>query len=117
MTMKNKPLPIFKTPTAERKIIEVAKWSARKWGRKIARDYLNNIDKIINLVASGVLPTQKNDEFSKRFTYCLAEQHYVFFEIHKNKLIIATLFHTAMNIKERIREEQLEVGQEISKIK
>jgi len=35
--MKNKPLPIFKTPTAERKIIEIAKWSARKRGKTIAR--------------------------------------------------------------------------------
>ena len=115
--MQNKPLPIFKTPTAERKVIEIAKWSARKWGRKIARDYLSNIDKIIHLVASGLLPTQKNNEFSERFTYCVAEQHYVFFEIQKDKLIIATLFHTAMNIKERISEEQLEVGQEIRGMK
>jgi len=115
--MQNKPLPIFKTPTAEKKIIEMAKWSARKWGKTIARNYLNNIEKAIHLVASGLLPTQKNNEFSERFTYCLAEQHYVFFEIHKNKLIIATLFHTAMNIKERIIEEQLEVRQEIKGIK
>ena len=115
--MKNKPLPIFKTPTAERKIIEIVKWSARKWGKTIARNYLNNIEKAIHLVASGLLPTQKNDEFSKRFTYCLAEQHYVFFEIQKDKLIIATLFHTAMNIKERIIEERLDVKQEIKGMK
>jgi len=115
--MKNKPLPIFKTPTAERKIIDIAKWSARKWGKTIARDYLNNIEKVIHLVASGLLPTQKNNEFSKRFTYYLAEQHYVFFEIHKDKLIIATLFHTAMNIKERIIEERLDVRQEIKEMK
>lgn len=114
--MKNKPLPIVKTPTAERKIIEIAKWSARKWGRKVARDYLDRIEKIINLVASGLLPTKKNSEFSERFTYCLAQQHYIFFEIHKDKLIIATLFHTAMHIKERISEEQLGLGQEIMRI-
>lgn len=114
--MKNKPLPIVKTPTAERKIIEIAKWSARKWGRKVVRDYLDRIEKIINLVASGLLPTKKNSEFSERFTYCLAQQHYIFFEIHKDKLIIATLFHTAMHIKERISEEQLGLGQEIMRI-
>ncbi|MDQ7073550.1 MAG: hypothetical protein Q9N32_09050 [Gammaproteobacteria bacterium] len=60
-----------------------------------------------------LLPTQKNSEFSERFTFCLAQQHYIFFEIHKDKLIIATLFHTAIHIKERIREEQSEVAQEI----
>ena len=115
--MQNKPLPIVKTPTAERKIIEIAKWSATKWGRKIARDYLDNIERIINLVASALLPTQKSSEFSDRFTFCLAEQHYIFFEIQKDRLIIATIFHTAMNIKERIGEEQLGLSQEIKRIK
>lgn len=114
--MPSKPLPIVKTPTAEKKIIEIAKWSATKWGKNTARDYLNNIDQIINLVASGLLSTQKNIEFSERFTFCLAKQHYIFFEIHKDRLIIATLFHTAMNIKERISEEQLRVGNEIMSI-
>lgn len=116
VNVPDKPLPIYKTPTAEKKIIEIAKWSATKWGRKTARDYLNNIDRIINLVASGLLPTKKNSEFSERFTYCLAEQHYLFFEIHEDKLIIATLFHTAMHIKERINDEQLVLQQEIRRI-
>jgi len=115
--MLGKPLPTYKTPTAEKKIIEIAKWSASKWGKKIARDYLNNIDKVINLVALELLPTQKDSEFSDRFTFCLVEQHYIFFEIHKDKLIIATLFHTAMNIKERVIDEQLALRQEIVSIR
>lgn len=114
--MSNKSLPIYKTPTAEKKIIEIAKWSAKKWGRKTACNYLENIERIIKLVASGVLPTQFNNEFSNRFTFCLVKQHYIFFEIHEDKLIIATLFHTAMAIKDRIREEQLGMVQEIKKI-
>jgi len=114
--MTSKPLQIYKTPTAERKLIEIAKWSARKWGKKVARDYLNNIDEVIHLVASELLPTHKNSEFSERFTFCLAEQHYIFFEIRKDKLVIATLFHSAMYIKERISEERLGLGQEIKRL-
>ena len=117
MKMVNKPLPIVKTPTAEKKIIEIAKWSAKKWGKKTARDYLANIERIINLVTSRLLPTQKNSEFSDRLTFCLVQQHYIFFEIRKDKLIIATLFHTAMAIKDRISREQLGLGQEIKNIK
>lgn len=59
MKMPSKRLRILKTSTAEKKIIEIAKWSAKKWGRKTARDYLSNIERIINGVASGLLPTQK----------------------------------------------------------
>ncbi len=76
---KNKfPLPVYKTLIAERKIIEIAQWSVRKWGKKTAREYMANLEKIINLVASGELPCQKNPEFSTRFSYCLARQHYIF---------------------------------------
>jgi plasmid stabilization system protein ParE len=114
--MANKSLPIYKTPTAEKKIIEIAKWSVKKWGKKTARDYLSNIERIINLVASSLLPTQKNSEFSDKFTFCLAQQHYIFFEMREDKLIIATLFHTAMAIKDRVSEEQLGLGQEIKRI-
>ena len=49
------PLPVYKTPTAERKIIEIVRWSVKKWGKKTARGYLANLEKIINLVASGDL--------------------------------------------------------------
>jgi len=45
------------------------------------------------------------------------QQHYIFFEIHKDKLIIATVFYTAMNIKERITEERFRLGSEIRKVK
>ncbi len=43
---KNKfPLPVYKTPIAERKIIEIAQWSVKKWGKKTAREYLANLEK------------------------------------------------------------------------
>ena len=102
---KKKPLLIYKTPTAERKIIEILKWSARKWGKKTAVEYIAHIEKIITLVASGELPYQNNLEFSTRFSYCMSKSHYIFFEIQEDKLIIATIFHTSMHIKERMSEE------------
>ena len=110
------PLPVYKTPIAERKIIEIARWSVKKWGKKTAREYLANLDKIINLVASGDLPCQKNPEFSTRFSYYLAKQHYIFFEFQDNKLIVVTIFHTAMHIKERMYEEKLLIQHEIKDI-
>ena len=114
---KNKfPLPVYKTPIAERKIIEIAQWSVKKWGKKTAREYLANLEKIINLVASGELPCQKNPEFSTRFSYCLAKQHYIFFEFQDDKLIVVTIYHTAMHIKERMYEEKLLIQHEIKNI-
>jgi plasmid stabilization system protein ParE len=111
--MTRKAHPVYKTPTAERKIIEIIKWSAKKWGEKTARDYISNIEKVINSVASGELPCQKNPEFSTRFSYCKAKRHYIFFEHKDDKLIVATIFHTSMKIKDRITEETLSTNHEI----
>ena len=110
------PLSVYKTPTAERKIIEIARWSVKKWGKKTARSYLASLEKIINLIASGELPCQKNPEFSTRFSYYPARQHYIFFEFQKGKLVVVTIFHTAMHIKERMYEEKLLILHEIKEL-
>lgn len=114
--MPEKCLLVYKTPTAERKIIEIIKWSAGKWGKKTAREYINHIEEIINLVASGELPCQKNNEFSTRFSYCVSKSHYIFFDFQDDKLIVATIFHTAMHVKERLSEEISYLHHEIRNI-
>jgi plasmid stabilization system protein ParE len=106
-------LPIYKTPTAERKLIDIAKWSVKKWGKKVAREYMANLEKTINLVASGELPCQENPEFSTRYSYRLSKRHYIFFEFCDDKIIVATIFHTAMHIKERLQDESLSIRHEI----
>jgi len=104
------------TPTAQRKLTDIAKWSARTWGKKTAREYMANLNTVIQSVADGSLPCQENPEFSTRFSYYLAKRHYIFFELHDDKVVIATVFHTAMHIKERLKEESLSINKEISNI-
>ena len=52
--MAKKSLPIYKTPTAERKIIEIIKWSVRKWGEKTAREYIAGLEKVMNSVVQSL---------------------------------------------------------------
>jgi len=105
--MPKKPLAIYKTPTAERKIKEIIRWSAKKWNSNIARKYALELEKSIRLVAEGKITTKTNLEYSSRFSYCISKRHYIFFEIRKNKLIVVTLFHVAMDVKNRIVEEKI----------
>lgn len=114
-TAKN-PRPIFNTPTTEKKIIEIVQYSAKKWGEKTAREYSAQIEKVIESVAAGKTRTKKRSEFSTRFSYCTARRHYIFFEFQENKLIVATIFHTAMHVKERMRVEMPTIEREIDKI-
>lgn len=116
MKVPEKCLIVYKTPTAERNIIEIIKWSAGKWGKKTAPEYINHIEEIINLAASGKLPCQKNNEFSTRFSCCVSKSHYIFFDFQDDKLIVATIFHTAMHVKERLSEEISYLHHEIRNI-
>ena len=97
--MQNKPLQIFKTPTAEKKIKEIIIFSARKWGKESAKKYALELEKSIISVAEGKIKTKINKKFSTRFCYCRAKKHYIFFEILEDKLIVVALFHVAMDVK------------------
>jgi len=77
---------------------------------------MTNLNKVIYSVADGSFPCQENPEFSTRFSYYLAKRHYIFFEFHDDKIVVATLFHTAMHIKERMKEENLSINKEINNI-
>ena len=114
MNVPESVLNIYKTPTAERKLIEIIKWSVRKWGKKTTVKYMDKINHSINLVASGELPCMNNAEFSERFSYITCQSHYIFFEFKEDKVIVATLFHTAMHIKERLNVEKLNLNHEIN---
>ena len=100
--MPKSVLNVFKTRTAERKLIEIIKWSVRKWGKETTIKYMDKINHSINLVASGELPCMNNAEFSLRFPYIICQSHYVFLEFKEDKLLVVTLFHTAMHIRARL---------------
>ena len=103
--MSNKSLHIYTTPTAERKIKEIFRFSVKKWGKEIAKEYAFELEKIIKSIASGDLETRINKEFSTRFSYYRAKKHYIFFEVQDDKLIVVTIFHVAMDIKNRLTDE------------
>lgn len=115
--MATDKLKVWKTPTAHAKIKNIYAYTRKKWGRSQAHKYISMLEKTIKRVASGKVPIRKNPEFSTRFTYCIAKRHYIFFEHQKDKLIVVTIFHTAMSIKDQIAEEMLVIDHEINKIK
>lgn len=101
--MPKKALVIYKTATAERKLKEIIKYSAQKWGKKAAKEYAVQLEKLINSVARGEVKTKTNREFSIKFSYYRVKQHYIFFEIREDKLIVVAIFHVAMNIKKHLK--------------
>lgn len=110
-----KQLTVWKTLIAQTKFKEIYIYTRKKWGVKQARAYLAMLDQTIQDVAKGIKPTKINPEYSTRFSYCSARRHYIFFEYQKDKLVVATVFHSAQEVKERMAEEIRFIRREICK--
>ena len=109
-------LKVWQTPTARRKLKEIYRYSCKKWGREVAKEYLADMAQAIKKAATEAGGKKKNAEFSTRFSYSLARRHYIFFEVREDKLVVATIFHTAMQVKERLVEESAVIDREIDKL-
>ncbi len=103
--MISKKYEVLITPTAKAKLKEIYSYSYEKWGEEVAKNYLLAIEETILRVASGKKTTRINPNFSSRFSYCICKSHYIFFQFLENKLVVATIFHTQMSIRERMAEE------------
>ncbi|MCF6343120.1 MAG: type II toxin-antitoxin system RelE/ParE family toxin [Devosiaceae bacterium] len=103
--MSSKKLEVWITPTAKIKLKEIYNYSCRKWGKTTAKAYMSSLQATILKVANGEKTTQISPNFSTRFSYCVCKSHYIFFQVEKDRLIVATAFHTQMSVKERLDEE------------
>ena len=101
------------TPTARLKIKEVYVYTRMQWGQEQAQKYLTMLDNTIQDVAAGIRPTKKSTKFSTRFTFCTAGKHHIFFEQKGDKLTVATIFHTARQVKDHMVEETPDIQREI----
>jgi len=108
-----KPLKVRRTVIATSKLEEIYEYSCEEWGARVAGKYLNDIENIIQQAAIGHGGTKMNPKFSRRFTYTPVRQHFVFFDVAKNTLFVATIFHGVMDIKERLADEMIAIQRDI----
>jgi len=109
-------IKIWTTPTARAKIRQIYNYSCDRWNEETAKKYLAGLEEVIKSVAKGRTATKINREFSTRFSYCTAKRHYIFFEHQKDKLIVASIFHTSMDVQDRMTEEMTAIDREINAI-
>lgn len=114
--MNSEKLTVWKTPTARLKLIEIYLFTRSRWGQDQAKKYLMLLEQIIQDIAVGTKSTKMNAKFSTRFSYYTVKKHHLFFEYRDDKLILATVFHTARQVKDRMEEELPKIQREIKKI-
>ena len=112
-----KSLKVRRTLIASAKLEEIYEYSSEHWGESVAEKYLMDIEAVIQQAALDHGGLKRNPQYSTRFTYSPTRQHLVFFDVKKNTLFVATVFHGVMDIKERLAEEMAIVQREIDDIK
>ncbi len=112
-----KPLKVRRTLIASAKLEEIYEYSCNHWGETVAEKYLMDIEAVIQQAALDRGGLKRNPQYSARFTYSPARRHLIFFDVKKDTLFVATVFHGVMNIKERLEEEMAIIQREIDKDK
>ena len=110
--MANK-LKVRRTLSASAKLEELYDYSCEHWGTAVGRKYLQDIETAIQQAAIDRGGLKRNPQFSTRFTYAPVRRHLVFFDVKQNTLFVATVFHGAMDIKNRLAEEMGDIQREI----
>ncbi|MGR3178194.1 MAG: type II toxin-antitoxin system RelE/ParE family toxin [Candidatus Anammoxibacter sp.] len=110
----SKPLKIQRTLIARAKLEEIYEYSCEQWSIPVARKYLIDIENAIQQAANDKGGLKRNTLWSKRFTYTPVRKHLVFFDVKKDTLFVATLFHGVMDIKNRLAEEMAIIQREIT---
>ena len=113
----SKSLKVRRTLIASAKLEEIYEYSCDHWGETVAEKYLMDIESVIQQAVLDHGGLKRNPQYSIRFTYSPARRHLVFFDVKKDTLFVATVFHGVMNIKEKLAEEMTIIQREIDKIK
>ncbi len=112
-----KSLKVRHTLIASAKLEEIYEYSCDHWGEIVAEKYLRDIESVIQQATIDHGGLKRNPQYSTRFTYSPARQHLIFFDVKKDTLFVATVFHGVMDIKERLAEEMTTIQREIDGIK
>ena len=112
-----KSLKVRRTLIASAKLEEIYEYSSYHWGESVAEKYLIDIEAVIQQAALDHGGLKRNPQFSTRFTYSPARRHLIFFDVRKNTLFVATVFHGVMDIKEKLAEEMAIIQYEIDESK
>ncbi len=113
----SKSLKVRHTFIASARLEDIYEYSCDHWGETVAEKYLMDIESVIQQAAIDHGGLKRNPQYSTRFTYSPARRHLVFFDVKKDTLFVATVFHGAMNIKEKLAGEMTIIQCGIDEIK
>ena len=99
-------MTVYKTPAAERAFIDIYKKSARKFGKKTARETLRQLEEVETKLAYDPQLGKLDPEYhSDRFRYAqIKNRQKVFYEVHGDNVFIVMADYDGRDFKTLLKQ-------------
>lgn len=95
---------ILLTRRAVSDIRKIKSFSAKKWGKKVALEYLTHIEQSLNRLKKNPELLQHKTKFSDSLCFYPIQKHILVCSVLKNTILILTIKHQAMDLVHRLKE-------------
>ena len=110
---------IYKTPEVERQYKRIFKETAKRFGKRVAMETMQQLIEVENNLAKETAVSKINADFySDRFEYItIPNSQILFFERINNDIVIVAAGWSGRNWKERLEEMQPYIDRQIEKLR
>lgn len=94
---------------AEKDLLEIGRYTARRWGLEQAERYLSILEQHFQLICSDSTHVRQFVEHRDDIFFSRCQHHYIFFARGKDSgVLILAVFHKNMNLMSRLKDRMKE---------
>ena len=104
---------IYITDRAALEIDGIEKYSRKQWGKRVADEYINNIEKALELLKEAPGLLLPKPDFSKHLKFYSTGKRTLVFEVIGDYIYLVTIKYSGMNLEERMTELEPTLRKEV----
>lgn len=97
---------------ALRDIQEIKTYSIEKWGKRVAANYLKNLEDALNLLRENPSLLKGKSEISPSLCFYRVRSHFLVCASFEESIFVLTVKHGAMDLPERVAEIEPQLQKE-----
>lgn len=101
------------TDRAALEVYKIEEYSRKEWGKQQANKYINDIDKILDLLREHPNLLRAKPEISKHLKFYTSGEHTLIFEKINNDIYFITIKYAGMELDKRIAELEPTLRKEV----
>ena len=104
---------LFITQKALRDIAEVEQYSAKEWGRKVANNYLSDIESALIRIQEDSELLRAESDLHPDLRFYRVNKHLLVCDVQPKAIFLLTVIHASRNIPSRLAEMQPPLAAEV----